>query len=250
MGKDEQEQSLGRSIWVRVRELLIIVVGAVIVSGGLRAFVFEPFTIPSGSMEQTFQVNDKVMAQKVKEFHRGDAIVFADPGSWLGGEPEQHGGVRRALELLGVLPDSSRNYLTKRVIGMPGDVVSCCDAQGRILVNGEPLDEDYLFQTSEGPVAPSDFEFTVTVPADRLFVMGDHRNASADSRCHLDDLTPGRPAGQEAFVPVENVVGSVVLVMAPFDRIQTFQTPDTFADVPPPAAPAPEVAQIEVDGGC
>lgn len=251
MGTDEQETSLGRTIWVRIRELLIILIGAVVVSSCLRAFVFEPFTIPSGSMEHTFEINDKVMAQKVNDFQRGDIIVFADPGGWLNQPVQQSTGIRRGLELVGVLPDTSRNYLTKRVIGMPGDRVHCCDPQGRITVNGVALDEsEYLYATADGPVTPSDIEFTVTVPAGRVFVMGDHRNASADSRCHLDDLVTDGPRGSDAFVPVENVVGSVSLIISPFERFRSFDTPGTFAGVPPPEQPAPDQAEIEVDGTC
>ena len=243
--------SWARSLWLRIREILIIVIGAIVVSAGLRAFVFEPFTIPSGSMEQTFQINDKVMAQKVVDFHRGDVIVFADPGGWLGEPVNQSTGWRRGLELVGVLPDTSRNYLTKRVIGMPGDTVSCCDQQGRVSVNGHPLDENgYLYSDGGQPVAPSEIPFTVTVPAGRVFVMGDHRNASADSRCHLEDVTPGQPEGMSAFVPVENVTGSVVLIIAPFERWRELTTPATFDAVPPPEAPAPRDPQIRVEGGC
>lgn len=245
------DESWGRALWLRVREILIIVVGAIIVSACLRAFVFEPFTIPSGSMEQTFQINDKVVAQKVTDFHRGDIIVFADPGDWLGEPPQQSTGPRRFLELLGVLPDTSKNYLTKRVIGMPGDTVHCCDTQGRVEVNGKALDESsYLYSVPGGQVAPSKIPFTVTVPADRVFVMGDHRNASADSRCHLQDLTLGLPRGMNAFVPMENITGSVVLIVAPFDRFHTFSTPDTFAGVPPPPGPPPRDPVIAIDGGC
>lgn len=251
MDQDSDRGSWGHALWLRVRELLIIVVGAVIVSAGLRAFVFEPFTIPSGSMEQTFQIDDKVMAQKVTDFRRGDIIVFADPGSWLDQPVQKSTGPKRVLELMGVLPDTSRNYLTKRVIGMPGDMVSCCDDQGRMSINGVALDEsEYLYTEGGQTVEPSEIEFNVTVPRGRVFVMGDHRNASADSRCHLNDLAPGEPRGITGFVPIENVTGSVVMVIAPFDRFRTFSTPEAFAGVPPPEAEAPEAPEIVVQGTC
>lgn len=228
-----------------------MVLGAIIVSASLRAFVFEPFTIPSGSMENTLAVHDKVVAQKVTDFKRGDVIVFKDPAAWVPrGNHQPNQGVARVLEFVGVLPNSSDDFLTKRVIGMPGDRVSCCDAQGRLMVNGHPLDEPYLYSDANGRVRPSDHPFDVTVPAGRLFVMGDHRNASADSRCHLGDSWPGTPTGETAFVPVDNVVGAVGLIVAPFDRWQKLSTPETFAGVPNPKNPPPPHAVITTAARC
>ncbi len=253
IGEEPPKTGVGRRVGSVVKELLIVVVGAVVVSSLLRAFVAQPFVIPSGSMEDTLQIDDKVVVQKVTDFSRGDVVVFVDPGDWLGPEYEaaERGPAGQVLEFIGILPDTSSNHLIKRVIGMPGDTVHCCDDQGRLSVNGVPLEEeDYLYRGDDGePVAPAEVPFTVVVPRDRLFVMGDHRNDSRDSRCHLADVpAAGGPLGTEAFVPVQNVVGPAFLIAAPFDRFQRLTVPDTFARIPDAAEPAPEQAVIEPEG--
>lgn len=244
--------SAGRRLLGGVKEVLFIVLGALIISALLRAFVFEPFTIPSGSMENTLQVNDKVVAQKVTDFKRGDVIVFRDPGEWVSGSGHPRTNpLTKALEWVGVLPNSSQDFLTKRIIGMPGDRVECCDDQGRVAVNGKALDENtYLYADSFGTVEPSETEFDVTVPRDSLFVMGDHRDASADSRCHMDDVANGTTAGTTAFVPVDYVVGAVGMIVAPFDRWQQLQTPSAFDGIPPPEREAPITPEILVRPHC
>lgn len=250
---EEQRVSLGSRVWRFVKEITIVLVGALLVSALLRAFVFEPFVIPSGSMQQTLEVSDKVVAQKITEFKRGDVIIFRDPGNWVSGSNHQRPSnpVSGALEFIGVLPNSSEDFLTKRVIGTPGDRVTCCDAEGRITVNGHPLEEDYLYTEPTGErVNPSDQPFDVIVPEGKLFVLGDHRNASADSRCHLTDPVPGGNTGDNAFVPIPNVVGPVGLIVAPLDRFQQLKTPATFAGVPPPAEPAPKTAYIDTRINC
>lgn len=235
-----------------VKEVALIVVGALIISALLRMFVFEPFTIPSGSMENTLQVGDKVVAQKMTDFKRGDVIVFRDPGSWVTGMvPAQRSPVAKGLEWIGVLPNSSTDFLTKRVIGMPGDHVKCCDVDGRVTVNGKALEESaYLYSDAAGTVNPSDMEFDVIVPRGSLFVMGDHRNASADSRCHLNDDIPGMGLGVVAFVPIDHVVGAVGMIVAPFERWQQLRTPETFSDIPPPEQEAPTAPKIIVRSSC
>lgn len=231
------------------RELLIVVVGALIVSSLLRAFVGQMFSIPSQSMENTLLIGDRVLVQKVQDFGRGDIVVFEDPGGWLDEAPPVRGPVGQALEFVGVLPDTSTEHLIKRVIGLPGDRVVCCDAKGRLSVNGQALDEHaYLYADDEGPVAPSDVEFDVMVPRDRIFVMGDHRDLSADSRCHLADISTSGPRGSLAFVPVDQVVGEAMAVVAPFSRTAGLDRPATFADVPPPESPAPATAVIKPEG--
>lgn len=239
-----------------LKEIAVVVIGALVVSTSLRAFVAQPFVIPSGSMENTLQEQDKVVVQKITDFSRGDVVVFVDPGSWLseGYGARDRGPVGEALELIGLLPDSSSRHLIKRVIGMPGDTVVCCDAEQRLTVNGTPLEEeDYIYRDADGDlVDPADVPFTVVVPADRIFVMGDHRDDSSDSRCHLADVpSNGGPLGAEAFVPIANVVGPAFLVAAPFDRFRRLTVPATFAGVAAPRAPPPAEAVIEPAGvGC
>ena len=233
------------------RELLLVVVGAIIVSSLLRMFVGQMFIIPSKSMESTLLVGDRVVVQKITDFDRGDVVVFADPGGWLAGEPrEERGRVGQLFEFIGVLPDTSTGHLIKRAIGMPGDRVVCCDNRDRITVNGQALDEtSYLYVNSDGSqVAPSTIAFQVVVPAGHVFMMCDHRDLSADSRCHLSDPSPGQKTGEVAFVPPDLVVGPAFAIAAPFDRAARLRRPDTFAAVPPPSEPAPAEAVIKPEG--
>lgn len=252
MSEETRNRSAGARLLSGIKEVSLVLLGALIISALLRAFVFEPFSIPSGSMENTLQVHDKVVAQKVTDFKRGDVIVFADPGDWVNGvTTERVNPAAKALEFIGVLPNTSDDFLTKRVIGMAGDRVQCCDDQGRVLVNGHALDEAaYLYSDIDGPVIPSEMDFDVVVPRDHLFVLGDHRNASADSRCHMTDDSTNRIAGTLAFVPTSNVVGPVGLIVAPFDRWQQLHTPATFDGVPPPTGEAPSTPNIIVESKC
>jgi len=231
------------------RELLIVVIGAIVVSSLLRAFVGQMFIIPSESMQNTLLVGDRVVVEKVTTFHRGDVVVFSDPGGWLEGEPvADPGPLDRVLEFIGLPTQSTPGHLIKRVIGMPGDKVVCCDKQGRITVNGQPLDEtSYLYRDAAGKQVVSAVTFEVVVPKDRLFVMGDHRDESADSRCHLSDVSPGVHKGDTAFVPVKSVVGPAEAVVAPFNRFQRLHRPATFGTVPAAAQAAPDQAVIKPD---
>ena len=185
------------------------------------------FYIPSGSMENTLLVGDRVFVNKLTtrfgEVHRGDVVVFRDPANWLSESTAPQptglsGAVRRALEFVGLAPSSSDDDLIKRVIGVGGDTVACCDAKGRLTVNGVPLDEPYLYP---GDV-PSEQKFKVTVPQGELWVMGDHRSVSEDSRVHI-----GEPGG--GFVPEDDVVGRAFVVVWPLDRFRTLHRPDTFS---------------------
>ncbi len=238
-------RSTARVLGLWARELTIVIVGALIASTLLRVFIAQMFVIPSGSMENTLLVRDRVMVQKVSGWGRGDIVVFRDTQGWLASPQEQENPVFRALIFIGLAPDDSTNHLIKRVIGLPGDHVECCDAQGRIKVNGQPLDEtSYLYsEPGSAPVAPSAVEFDVVVPKDRIFVMGDHRNNSQDSRCHLADIDVGKPEGDAAFVPTANVVGSTVAVVYPLQRWRTLGRPAAFANIPAGGAP-PDVAVI------
>lgn len=243
--------TVGDRIWRTVKEAVIVLVGALVVSAVLQHFVGQMFIIPSGSMENTLKVGDRVIAEKITDVERGDIVVFRDSGGWLGPHPMvERTGFGQVLEFVGLLPDTSSNYLIKRVIGMPGDTVACCDSQNRLTVNGFSLQEDaYLFRSEEGEqVAPSDVAFRVVVPAGRMFVMGDHRNASADSRCHLADLDPGQTQGAGAFVPLADVAGTGWAIFAPFNRTRLLPAQAAYVGVPSPTQPAPAEGTIEPAG--
>jgi signal peptidase I len=154
------------------------------------------------------------------------------------------------LEFIGLPTKSTPGHLIKRIIGMPGDRVICCTSKGRIMVNGYPLDESsYLYtDPDDEQVNPSDIKFEVVVPKDRIFVMGDHRDLSADSRCHLSDLSTSQARGQVAFVPISLVVGPAFAIVAPFDRAGRLHRPATFENVPAPRHAAPEKAVIKPAG--
>ncbi len=253
VGVTTKERSRRGSGWSFARELLIVVVGALVVSTLLRAFVGQMFIIPSASMENTLLVGDRVVVQKLTDFHRGNVVVFQDPGGWLSeGEGQSDPGpFDRVLEFVGIPTKSTPGHLIKRVIGMPGDTVVCCDAKDRITVNGDALDEtSYLYTdpSTDIQVAPSEVKFRVVVPKDRIFVMGDHRDLSADSRCHLNQVSVDQARGQVAFVPIKLVVGPAFAIAAPFDRASRLQVPVTFSDVPEPSKPAPAEGVIEPKG--
>lgn len=246
-----QPKPFGRRVLGWLLEGLVIIVGAVVIAALLRTFVGQMFIIPSGSMENTLQVGDRVLVAKFGGFQRGDVVVFEDPGDWLNLHKEDPGPVQAALEFIGVLPNSGTDHLIKRVVGMPGDHVALGD-DGFIEVNGHALDEtSYLYVQDGVQVAPATVPFDVVVPAGHIFVLGDHRNASGDSRCKLAAISQGDPPGQSAFIPVSDVVGASVAIVAPLDRLATFQVPETYADVPEPTEPAPERPVLNhVEPGC
>jgi signal peptidase I len=173
------------------RDLAIVVIAATLVALGLREFVVRSFYIPSESMSHTLEISDRIIVDELTPrfggYARGDIVVFHDPANWLSPEGDQ--------------------YLIKRVIGVPGDHVSCCGSKGRIEVNGEPIDEPYL-RLPEGTTKASELPFDVTVPADSYWVMGDNRSASADSRYHRGDAHHG-------FVPRSTIVGRAVATVWP-----------------------------------
>jgi signal peptidase I len=244
---EPERLTFGQHVVAFFKELTAVVIGAVVVASLLRGFVGQMFLIPSVSMEQALQISDRVVVEKLSSIQRGQVVVFKDPGRWLTGPtPPERGLVGKAFQFVGVLPDPSTEHLIKRVIGMPGDRVVCCDSSGRITVNDAPLDEtSYLYTDRDGvSVAPSSIKFEVMVPADHVFVMGDHRDRSSDSRCHLKDTAPGRIPGENAFVSLDLVVGRAIAVAWPFDRRHRLPVPDTFDTVPPGKQPAPDRPEI------
>lgn len=210
-------------LWRDLREIGVTVAVALVIAVLVKTFLVQPFFIPSESMESTLLVGDRVLVSKLEPgpgtLERGDVVVFVDPGGWLPAATEEPSVVVRALTFVGLLPANSGEHLIKRVIGLPGDTVSCCDPDGRLIVNDVPVDEPYLFA---GDV-PSTIEFSVEVPEGRLWVQGDHRSVSEDSRYQL-----GQPGA--GMVPLDNVVGRAVLVMWPFDRFTTLPTPEGVFD--------------------
>lgn len=209
-----------------VLETVVIVVISLAVAALVRAFVAQAFYIPSGSMENTLLEGDRILVSKVSllsgPVQRGDVVVFEDPGGWLGGQPAASPNpVRRFLEFVGVAPSSTEGDLVKRVIGVPGDHVRCCDGQGRVVVNDVPLDEPYLFPGNDpGDCPRGTCRFDVTVPGGSLWVMGDHRSVSGDSRM--------QPKATQ-FVPESDVIGKAVAVFWPPGRAQWIRRPSTFA---------------------
>jgi signal peptidase I len=214
---DTAEKS-GNAFWRFIKEIVIILVVALGLSFVVRTFIVQAFYVPSQSMENTLMPNDRILASKLSTrfggVKRGEIVVFRDPGDWLdAAQKEPAGGLAGALVWIGLLPSNTGDDLVKRVIGVGGDHVRCCSTDGRIVLNGVPLTEPYI---KPGDTT-DDVRFDVNVPEGRLFVMGDNRNASADSRYHLND--------NQGTVPVENVVGRVVLTVWPFSAFSTHPIP-------------------------
>ena len=200
-----------------LKELPILVVVALVVSLFIKTFVVQFFYIPSGSMENTLQIKDRVAVNKVpfisRSINRGDVVVFRDPDDWL---PEivdydtnkYVSKAKSALVAVGVLPNPAKQYLVKRVVGVEGDHIVCCTKAGNLTINDVEVTEPYIYAGNK----PSEMKFDVTVPKGKLWVMGDHRGASADSRYHQEDINKG-------FVPISRVTGRVVAVIWPFKNI-------------------------------
>ena len=232
----ERPGGFWRSLFGAIRELVIIAVMAMVLSLVVKTWIAQAFYIPSGSMEQTLQRGDRVMVSKVHKnlagIGRGDIVVFKDPGGWLppSSVVESENGViaaiQRGLTFIGLLPDPADEHLIKRVIGVGGDTVVCCDDDNRLTVNGAPIEEPYVYPGD----AASSIHFQITVPEDSVWVMGDHRSDSQDSRYH-----PLEGDGSEGSVPLANVVGRAVVTVWPFTRAGGLGNyPDVFSNVPAP----------------
>jgi signal peptidase I len=235
-----QRHGRRRTGWVAfVRDLAIILVVALLVSFLLKTFLIRSFYIPSSSMEDTLQINDRIIVNElvpnVMPVQYGDVVVFRDPGGWLGPSavPETNwflGSLDWLGSLVGLTASDSNDHLIKRVIGLPGDHVICCTATGNLTVNGIPLDEPYIKVGPQEPAAPQ--EFDVTVPPASLWVMGDNRYNSRDSLGHIDD-----PGG--GFVPITTLVGKALVISWPINRWSVLDNyPLTFSGVAEARVPA------------
>lgn len=223
---DEEPRHQRRRGLAVLKETVIVVALSLVIATVVRIFLVQAFLIPSESMQDTLLVGDRVMVSKISmrfgDIERGDVVVFADPNSWLSPQPEGDTGVGGAIknffQFVGVLPDDSEGHLIKRVIALGGDTIECCDDEGRVMVNGASIDESTYLHPGDDP----SYEFKpVKVPRGELFVMGDHRSNSGDSRVHntfSEDL----------------VVGKAFAVVWPISRWSGLSAGDTFDGVPPP----------------
>jgi signal peptidase I len=219
-----------------LREIATVVVIAVVLSFLIKTFLFRAFYIPSESMMNTLDVNDRIFVNLLVPepiaLERGDVVVFRDTKGWLVPTAQKPAGpltgVQDVLTFVGLLPDNSEQHLVKRVIGLPGDHVVCCDGSGRLTINGAPLDEKYINSAE----VPQERDFDVVVPAGKVWVMGDNRNHSADSRAHMES--------NGGFVDVADIEGRAAVIAWPLDRITALDNyPDVFRGVPAPSqAPA------------
>lgn len=217
--EDSPRRQRSAGLLAVLRETLLVVVLSLAIATVVRVFLLQAFVIPSSSMEDTLLIDDRVVVSKIgSSYGRGDVVVFADPGGWL---PPQVPGVgprariRDALEFVGVLPDSGEGHLIKRVIAVGGDRVTCCDADGRLAVNGVAVDESALLKPGTDRASGEDFD--VTVPEGELWVMGDNRDNSADSRVH-------------GPVPVDDVTGRALAVVWPIAHWTGLGGSETYAE--------------------
>jgi signal peptidase I len=229
--------SLLKSVGTFLKDLLIIVAAALVISFVVKTFLFRSFYIPSESMMNTLHVNDRIIVNELVPdlfpLQHGDVVVFQDPGGW---DPRGQSttsttssnsdfgtaAIDFIATFIGFGGSDSEDHLVKRVIGLPGDHVVCCTVDGKLTVNGKPIDEPYIEKS--GHDAASGMEFDVKVPANSLWVMGDNRYNSADSRYNQEK--PGH-----GFVPIDKVVGRAIVISWPLNRWTWLDNyPSTFAN--------------------
>jgi len=216
----DRQRSLGRTLAVFTRDAVIIVVAALVVSFLIKTFLIRSFFIPTDSMESTLIRDDRIIVSQLHggplDLRRGDVIVFVDPGGWLSVQSgvSEDDPLSRLLDgvslFLGLSSPDDNEHLVKRLIGLPGDTVTCCDELGAMSINGVPLAEPYV-SLPDGVTKVSSNDFEVVVPEGALWVMGDNRYNSADSRRNMD-----KPGG--GFVPRDNVVGRAIVISWPQER--------------------------------
>ncbi|GAB4084928.1 hypothetical protein GCM10028784_15580 [Myceligenerans cantabricum] len=240
--RSDKEQTGGLAV---LKEIAIIVISALVLSFLIKTFLVQSFYIPSASMEDTLITGDRVMVSRLTptliDLERGDIVVFVDPGGWLQPYTAPDRGpignaITAGLTTVGLLPSDTGEHLIKRVIGMSGDHVVCDDAcaedGGPVQINDVAIDESQYLKPGNTPSGGKAFD--VVVPDGMLFVMGDHRQNSADSRYNTS-----KPGG--GFVPVDNVVGRTFATVWPFDRMTWHSTPSgVYLGVPGPTEPAPQ----------
>ena len=222
-------RSPARMVLVFLRDAVVIVLAALVVSFVMKTFLIRSFFIPTDSMDPTLIRDDRIIVSQLTPtpfaLNRGDVVVFVDPGGWLSiqrgvSEEDPISWVLNAATIfIGLSSPDDNEHLVKRVIGLPGDTIECCDDQGRMSINGVALEEPYVY-LPEGVSKVSSDDFAVEVPENSLWVMGDNRYNSADSRRNMD-----KPGG--GFVPVDNVVGRAIVISWPQDRWRWL---DNFSD--------------------
>ncbi|OAH14777.1 signal peptidase I [Streptomyces jeddahensis] len=223
-GRHGRQPKKPRSFW---KELPLLIGIALVLALLIKTFLVQAFSIPSDSMQNTLQRGDRVLVDKLTpwfgaEPERGEVVVFHDPDNWLAGEPMvTPNPVQKFLSWIGLMPSAEEKDLIKRVIAVGGDTVEC-EGTGPLKVNGKALNEPYVYP-SNTPCSMDDQggQFKITVPKGKIWVMGDHRQNSLDSRYHQNDSSGGA-------VPVDNVVGRAVVVAWPPARWATLPVPDTF----------------------
>ncbi|MCX4457107.1 signal peptidase I [Streptomyces sp. NBC_01340] len=233
-GEQEPKPKKPRSFW---KELPLLIGIALVLALLIKTFLVQAFSIPSDSMQNTLQQGDRVLVDKLtpwfgSEPSRGEVVVFHDPDNWLAGEPTPNpNAVQTFLSKIGLMPSANEKDLIKRVIGVAGDTIEC-KGNGPVKVNGKALNETSYVYAGNTPCSVDDQggQFKVTVPKGKIWVMGDHRQNSLDSRYHQQDSHQG-------FVPVGNVVGRAIVIAWPPTRWDTLPIPDTFDQNLSAAAP-------------